>query len=398
MKNSLLTLFIEIDNYNLTFFVCESDFQNYFKITFKSEVQINRQKDIRISDFNEVYNIIKKNIFIIEKKINFTFKEVVLILENFNPSFISLSGFKKLNGSQVLKENITYILNSLKSCVEEIEKKKKILHIFNSKFNLDNKNIENLPIGLFGDFYSHELSFVLINSNNFKNLNNIFEKCNLSIKKTLLKSFVSGAHISDNNINADTFFQIQINNTNSKVFYFENNSLKFEQDFNFGSEIIIKDISKITSLSTKKVKEILNEIEYKEDYTDDEVIEKKFFDKDNYRKIKKKLICDISLARVEEIFDLIILKNNNLKFYSELSKTIFLQLNKNIGYDYLKSIFDTELNKKGKFELKFLDFIKTDGMMETANKLVHFGWKKEAIPVTRSKKTVIARIFEAIFG
>ena len=104
------------------------------------------------------------------------------------------------------------------------------------------------------------------------------------------------------------------------MFYFENNSLKFEQDFNFGSEIVIKDISKITSLSTKKVKEILNEIEYKEDYTDDEVIEKKFFDKDNYRKIKKKLICDISLARVEEIFDLIILKNNNLKFYSELSK------------------------------------------------------------------------------
>ena len=151
-----------------------------------------------------------------------------------------------------MKENITYILNSLKSCVEEIETKKKILHIFNSKFNLDNKNIENLPIGLFGDFYSHELSFVLINSNNFKHLNNIFEKCNLSIKKILLKSFVSGAYISDNNVNADTFFQIQINSTNSKVFYFENNSLKFEQDFNFGSEIIIKDISKITSLSIKK--------------------------------------------------------------------------------------------------------------------------------------------------
>ena len=126
MNNSTLTLFIEIDNYNLTFFVCESDFQNYFKITFKSEVQINRQKDIRISDFNEVYNIIKKNIFIIEKKINFTFKEVVLILENFNPSFISLSGFKKLNGLSV-KENITYILNSLKSCVEK-KKKEKILY------------------------------------------------------------------------------------------------------------------------------------------------------------------------------------------------------------------------------------------------------------------------------
>ena len=49
-----------------------------------------------------------------------------------------------------------------------------IIHIFNSKFNLDNKKIENLPIGLFGDFYSHELSFSLISLNNHKNLISIF--------------------------------------------------------------------------------------------------------------------------------------------------------------------------------------------------------------------------------
>ena len=38
-------------------------------------------------------------------------------------------------------------------------KNKKILHIFNSKFILDKNQIENLPIGLFGNFYSHELTF-----------------------------------------------------------------------------------------------------------------------------------------------------------------------------------------------------------------------------------------------
>ena len=75
-----------------------------------------------------------------------------------------------MNGSQILRENITYILNTLKSYINEIETKKNIIHIFNSKFYLDNKKIENLPIGLFGDFYSHELSFVLINSNDYKNL------------------------------------------------------------------------------------------------------------------------------------------------------------------------------------------------------------------------------------
>ena len=73
------------------------------------------------------------------KKFNYTFKSLFLIIDNFNPQFINISGYKKLNGSQVLKENITYILNTLKSCVEEIEEKK-ILHIFNSKFYLDKKN------------------------------------------------------------------------------------------------------------------------------------------------------------------------------------------------------------------------------------------------------------------
>ena len=68
-------------------------------------------------------------------------------------------------------------------------KKKTILHIFNSKFILDQKNIENLPIGLFGNFYSHELSFFLINTNDYKNLQNIFNKSNLRIKKIISKKF-----------------------------------------------------------------------------------------------------------------------------------------------------------------------------------------------------------------
>ena len=82
---------------------------------------------------------------------------------------------------------MTYILNKLKSYVDETEQEKKILHIFNSNFFLDNKKIQNLPIGLFGNAYSHELSFSLISNNDFKNINNILEKCNLKIKKLFLK-------------------------------------------------------------------------------------------------------------------------------------------------------------------------------------------------------------------
>ena len=52
----------------------------------------------------------------------------------------------------------------------------------------------------------------------------------------------------------DTFFQIKIDDDKSKIFFFENNALKSEQNFNFGSEIILKDISKITSLKIEVIK------------------------------------------------------------------------------------------------------------------------------------------------
>ena len=49
--------------------------------------------------------------------------------------------------------------------------------------------LQNLPIGLFGNFYSQELSFLLIDSNDYKNLKNIFDQCNLRINRIISKIF-----------------------------------------------------------------------------------------------------------------------------------------------------------------------------------------------------------------
>ena len=113
---------------------------------------------------------------------------------------------------------------------------------------MDKKNIENLPIGLFGNFYSHELSFFLINTNDYKNLQNIFNKSNLRIKKNYFKNFAEGVNLISQNDNLKTFF---INRYKQKFitnFLFENFSLKFFQDFKFGTDLIVNDIAKITYL------------------------------------------------------------------------------------------------------------------------------------------------------
>ena len=398
MKNLIPKLYIEINNLNFTFFVVEDNNQGDFKILYKLETPLIGLENEGISDLEKIFSSIKQNIFDVEKKLNFTFKELVLIIENFNPTFVNLSGYKKLNGSQVLRENITYILNTLKSCVDEIEQKKSIIHIFNSKFLLDNKKIDNLPIGLFGDFYSHELSFVLMNKNEHKNLNHVLNKCNLNIKKILIKSFVEGAFLSNDNKNIETFFHITMNNNHTKISFFENNALKFEQVFRFGTEIIINDISKITFLKKKDVKWILENLEFNQVIGDNELIEKELFKDNIYKKIKKKLIYEIIHARIKELSEIVLFENKNFSYYKNFTKLIFFELKDHLTRQSLKEFFRISFSSKGSFQIKFVENLSDKNLLKTANELVHYGWKKEAIPVTLTKKSLIARFFRAIFG
>ena len=396
MKNSSLELYLEINNLSFIFLVGDSDEYNQLKIIFKLELPLQGIENNRITDLEKVSDIIKKNIYSIEQKLNHTFKKIVLILENFEPTFINFSGFKKLNGSQILRENITYILNTLKSCVDKTESKKTVLHIFNSKFYLDNKKVDNLPIGLFGDSYSHELSFTLINSNDFKNFKNIFDKSNLKIKKILIKSFINGVNTINNN-KSDTFFHISINENDTKIFYFENDSLKFEQNFKFGINIIIKDISKITLLNIDNLKIVLDKIKSFHDISEDELVEQNFFKDNTYRKIKKKLIYDIALARIQEISEIILFENINFEHYKKFSNNIYLEIDHKLQSKCLNEIYKTVFSMNEKYNTKFINF-SSENMISTAHKLVHFGWKKEAIPISVAKKSFIAGLFDRIFG
>ena len=262
---------------------------------------------------------------------------------------------------------------------------------------MDKKKIDNLPIGLFGDFYAHELSFVLINRNDYKNLKNIFAKCNLSVNKILIKSFVKGSSISENNKNIETFFHIEIHENNVNISYFENHSLKFEQNFQFGSDIVIKDISKITSLKIDTIKKILKDIRIKKEETlDNELINEKFFNNEIYRKIKKKLIYEIAYARIKEILDITILNNINFKHYNKFSNDIFLEIDHKCRYNFFEEIYKSVflLNKKN---IISIDELSSKDILKSVNKIVHFGWKKEAIPLLVTKKSLITRIFNTIF-
>ena len=113
MANDSIFFFIGINDYNFNFAAIQKNEEN-FTLTYNNKVPIEGFKNNLIYDFDLVKKTIKDNIYNAEQKLGVILKEVILIINNYDCSIINLTGFQKLNGSQLTKENITYILNSLK--------------------------------------------------------------------------------------------------------------------------------------------------------------------------------------------------------------------------------------------------------------------------------------------
>ena len=391
-------LFIEINNSEFKFIAGDFNENKNLELVHTIEIPLQGITDKKISDLKLVSDIIKDNVYLIEQKLNFVFKEVIFVTDCFESFAISFTGFKKLNGSQLSKDNITYILNLLKSKISEVENQKKIIHIFNSKYVLDKKELDNLPIGLFCNLYSQEISFILIDNYDYKNLNNVFENCNLRIKRIVSKKFLDGVNIINKNLDLETFLKIQINENDTELIYFENSALKFIQNFKFGSNLILNDISKVTGLSNDAVKRILLNFKFSDKNLESEIIEKEFFDNQNFRKIRKKLIFDIAKARIEELSEVIIYKNINVISFLKNNLSIFLKINDHSNLKCFSECYKKNFSKKDQFITKFTSDFSLSEIYNSAIRIVHYGWKKEALPIVQEKKSIISRFFDKIFN
>ena len=91
---------------------------------------------------------------------------------------------------------------------------------------------------------------------------------------------------------------------------------------------------------------ILNVIEFKGEFFNEELIDKNFFSEEVYKKIKKSLVYEIALFRIKEISEIILHKNINLQYFKK--QKIFLEINDKFKSQSLIKILEEvfSLNKK----------------------------------------------------
>ena len=238
----------------------------------------------------------------------------------------------------------------------------------------------------------------MLPKNDLKNLKILLNKCNLNIERIILKSFAQGAKkIIKENVK-ESFAQINIGKSKTNLSIFINSSFVYSETFYFGTDIIMKDVSKVCSLNSKNVENIFSQLTF--DHSKEEkYLDKIFFKDETFRKISLNHIKDIISARVEELTNLIFLSNINLKDLKKEVNLVYFSFEDSNIFKSLKKIFEKILladNRNIKFEERNKDDHLIPCLMSA--ELIGKGWEREAIPTIQTKKSIISRIFSTFFN
>ena len=399
MKSNEPYLIIVLNDNKIIFFIILFDEKRDFKILKKIVLNSSGIHNGRIVDIEVVGQLLKKTINKIEDDINFFFSKATVIINPNQTNCLNVSGYKKLNGSQVSNEDITYILNDIKKIILDSESNYFLIHLFNSNFSLDSDNLENLPIGLFGEFYNQNMTFFLVNKNILKNIKSVFNYCGLNMDRIILKPFVEGINLLSQKHTDKNFTILKLEENRINISLFKNKSFVFTEDFNFGFNFIIKDISKLCSLKTEEVENFMKEVKIKNSIENnkEEYLENKYFYASPFRKIKYQLVLDIMIARLEELFEISYKKNTNIKNL-RINDKIYVYIN---SFEYYKNIqFALEKSNITTLECVFNNSTEPNMLagITGACELVGKGWEKEAIPINHKKKSLISGFFSKLFS
>ena len=108
-------LYIEINDKSFLVAIGEYDDELNFKIIEHELYSPSGFKNGKVRNLETTIENLKKVVKKIENKSNLLFSEINIIINQTDFDCINISGFKKLNGNQILSDDISYILNDVKS-------------------------------------------------------------------------------------------------------------------------------------------------------------------------------------------------------------------------------------------------------------------------------------------
>jgi cell division protein FtsA len=361
-----------------------------------------------VINLSKASNVIRSCISIAEKNAEVSLKRINVITEQ--PEFLctKLSKNRKINGSKIHNDDITFLLKEAKKQVTLNDNTQSIIHIFNHNYIVDGKIFAEEPIDVYANYLSHEMTFVTMPKNNIKNISQVFIDCDIEVDRFISSTFVLAIQLLNNNDLQFGSILIDMGFEKTSLGIFKNLALIHSMTLPIGVNHIIKDVSKVCLLNLDESKNIVKKIDFsfednKDVFDKNELLINSYFKNTNFRKISKTLLLNVIQDRLNEIFYALkkqmILSGfdpklgNNLYITGGGSKFVNL-------FKYCSKIFNSDVKKidptqsAEKFSEQEDKFMACLGAL----KLIKDGWETEAIPQSKSRDSDKKNFFSKIFS
>jgi cell division protein FtsA len=359
-----------------------------------------------IINLSKATNAIRRCVSNAEKKAKISLKKIHVVFEQIDFLCTKFSIHKKINGSQIDREDIEFLLKEAKNQLILNDKNQYLIHIFNHNYIVDGKIFLEEPINVYADSLTHEITFITTPKNNIKNINQVFYDCDLEIEGLISRTFALNVNLlSEKDLNLGSAL-INLEFDKISLGLFKNLALVHSINIPIGTNHIAKDISKVCSLSleeSQKIKSNINFslIENQHIFDENNFLKKEYFIDSVFRKISKDLIINVIKARLDEVSE-------------KLAKQLVLGgFNLNSGINVFLVSEDSKIKNLEKYFMQFFKLNVTrlnkmsssnEEMLENnfcsslgAVKIIKDGWETEAIPETRTRNVEKISFFSKIF-
>ena len=405
MENKTIIAVIDLGTSNLKCAIFSFDNHGLPKLIGFSKKKTKGIHNSIIINMNNAIDSVRSCLVEVEKESQITLNKINVLIDPTEIITTRLTKSKKINGSKIEKNDVSFLLKEAKKQVEQNNFRLSNIHIFNHNYVVDNKFFKELPFDIYADQFSQENVFLSVPKNILKNILKVFHSCDIEINKFISCSYSLGIGcFTQDQIDYGCGI-VDIGYEKTSLAIFKNSSLVHASSFPIGSNHITKDISRgcyLSEIESELIKKKISII----DNLDDELsnngfLSDKYFSKTKFRKISSKFIRDIISARLDEILNKTFKEINFLQAESVKQNLIFTgegsrlnDLKKIVNIKLSNNIFDTNLNN---FEL----FGKIDRELLAcygAVKILTEGFVSEAIAITNKSQKNKSGFFTRIFN
>mgnify|MGYP000953569892 CR=1 FL=1 len=234
---------------------------------------------------------IEKIITSFEKKTNEYIDNINLMIDSPKMLSVSISLYKKLDGSQLKQTNIQFLVQEAKQQILKYYINYNIAHIIINNYKIDGIDYSYLPDEIKCNFISLDILFICLPTELVLSLKNIFSKYNILVNEIICSSYAKSINYKDNlNLTGYvSFIDIGFDRT-SIISYFDDKIISLDI-LPIGGNHITKDISKILEIDLKKSEQLKRNFDQNLKLSNDE---------DGTLDTLQKII----FARIEEILEL----------------------------------------------------------------------------------------------